>query len=56
MSALILHPYTQRILQSMKENFISELINYFVETNPPDNKGYFHIRVMRLEIGAYSEK
>jgi len=56
MSASILHPYTQRISQSMRENFINELISYFVETNSPENREYFHIRMMRLEIEAYSEK
>jgi hypothetical protein len=40
----------------MRENFINELISYFVETNSPENREYFHIRMMRLEIEAYSEK
>jgi trans-aconitate 2-methyltransferase len=54
--ASILHPYTQRIPESMREGFINELINYFVEINPPDNKGDFHVLMMRLEIETYSEK
>jgi hypothetical protein len=40
----------------MRENFMNELVNSFVETNPPDDKGQVHVRMMRLEIEAYPEK
>jgi trans-aconitate methyltransferase len=56
MIASVLHPYTQRIPQSMRENFMNELVNLFVDANPPDDKGYVHVRMIRLEIEAYPEK
>ncbi len=52
----ILHPYTQQVPQSMRGNFINELVNIFVKNYPPDDKGYVHVQMMRLEIEAYAEK
>ena len=54
--ASILHPYTQRIPQDLKENFMNELVNSYIETNPPDEKGFVHVRMIRVEIEAYPEK
>lgn len=56
MTASILHPYTQRLPQSMRENFMNELVNLFVDDNPLDYKGCVHVRMIRLEIEAYPEK
>jgi trans-aconitate methyltransferase len=53
--ASILHPYTQRIPQDLKEDFVNELINSYIKTNPPDEKGCIHVRMIRLEIEAYPE-
>ncbi len=52
----ILHPYTRQVPQNMQENFINEFVSIFVNNYPPDNKGYVHVRMMRLEIEAYAEK
>jgi len=54
--ASVWHPYTQRIPQSIRENFINEFVNFFVNANPPDDKGYVHVQMIRLEIEAYAEK
>lgn len=56
MIASIMHPYTQRIPQSMREDFTNELVNLYVEANPPDDKGHVHVLMIRLEIEAYPEK
>ena len=50
------HPYTQQVPQELKEDFINELVTLFVNSNPPDDKGYLHVRMIRLEIEAYPEK
>lgn len=54
--ASILHPYTQLVTQNLKEDFVNELVNSYVENNPPDDKGYVHIRMIRVEIEADSEQ
>jgi trans-aconitate 2-methyltransferase len=56
MSASIMHPYIKRIPQNMKEDFMNELIDSFIGTNPLDDKGHSHVRMIRLEIEAYPEK
>jgi trans-aconitate 2-methyltransferase len=50
------HPYTQQVPEELKEEFINELATLFADNNPPDDKGYIHIRMLRLEIEAYPEK
>lgn len=52
----ILHPYTQQVPEIMREDFIAELVNFFVKKYPPDNIGCVHVRMMRLEIEAYAKK
>lgn len=54
--ASILHPYTQKIPQDLKEHFMNELVNSYIEANPPDEKGYVHVRMIRIEIEAYHKK
>ncbi len=55
-SLSILHPYTRQVPQNMQETFINEFVSIFVNNHPPDNKGYVHVRMIRLEIEAYAEK
>ncbi len=50
------HPYIQRVPQELKEDFINELVTLFVKNYPPDDKGYVHVQMKRLEIEAYREK
>lgn len=50
------HPYTQRVPQELKGDFINELVALFVKNYPLDNKGYVHVQMKRLEIEAYPEK
>ena len=50
------HPYIQQVPQELKEDFIGELVTLFVKSYPPDDKGYVHVHMKRLEIEAYREK
>ncbi|HWQ48487.1 MAG TPA: methyltransferase domain-containing protein [Methanosarcina sp.] len=50
------HPYTQQVPQELKEDFINELVALFVKNYSPDDKGYIHVQMRRLEIEAYREK
>jgi trans-aconitate methyltransferase len=50
------HPYTQQVPEELKEEFINELVTRFVGNNPPDDKGFVCIWMVRLEIEAYPEK
>ncbi|AAM05207.1 TPA: methyltransferase domain-containing protein [Methanosarcina acetivorans] len=50
------HPFTQRVPENLKEEFIDELAVNFIKLHPLDNEGYVHIRMVRLEIEADIEK
>ncbi len=45
-------PYTERIPEKMKEEFISEVVDRYVSIHPPDRDGYVHVKMVRLEIEA----
>lgn len=50
------HPYIQQVPSELKEDYINEVIAHFISNNPPDDKGYVHLQMKRLEIEAFSEK
>lgn len=50
------HPFTQRVPESLKDEFTDELVTRFINLHPQDNKGNTHIRMVRLEIEADVEK
>lgn len=50
------HPYIQQVPQELKDDFINELVTLFVMNYPPDDKGYVHVQMKRLEIEAYHKK
>ena len=45
-------PYTERIPENMRNNFINELINSYNNRFPIDDNGLFHIKMVRLEVEA----
>jgi len=47
------NPYTQQVPEELKEEFINELVTLFAGNNPPDDKGYIHILMVRLETFYY---
>ncbi len=45
-------PYLERIPEEEREDFISELIDAYVESFPMDNEGRTHVYMARLEVEA----
>lgn len=45
-------PYTQRVPDSIREEFISAVVNRYVAKHPLDSQGRVHVRMVRLEIDA----
>jgi len=43
-------PYTQRISEARREEFISELVAQYLYEHPLDAEGQTHVRMMRLEV------
>ena len=46
-------PYTQRLPDSIQNEFINELADRYVEKNPADPNGTVHLKIVRLEVEAY---
>jgi trans-aconitate 2-methyltransferase len=45
-------PYTLRLPEEMRENFITELVSRYLHDSPPDSSGRTHVRMVRLEVEA----
>jgi len=45
-------PYTQRVPESSREEFIAAVVERYVAKHPPDGQGRVHVRMVRLEIDA----
>lgn len=45
-------PYTQRVPESLREEFISAVVERYLVKHPIDDKGLVHVRMVRLEIDA----
>jgi trans-aconitate methyltransferase len=45
-------PYTQRVPENLREEFIAAVTDRYVARHPLDADGRFHVRMMRLEIDA----
>jgi trans-aconitate methyltransferase len=45
-------PYTQRVPEDLREEFIAAVTDRYVAKHPPDADGRVHVRMMRLEIDA----
>lgn len=45
-------PYTQRVPEALREQFIAEIVDEYVRAHPPDGEGLVHVRMMRLEVEA----
>lgn len=46
------HPYTERLPSHLVEEFITEIIQSYEKSHPMDKAGFFHIRMVRLEVEA----
>jgi trans-aconitate methyltransferase len=45
-------PYTQRVPQPRREEFIAAVADRYLAKHPPDAEGRVHVRMVRLEIDA----
>jgi trans-aconitate 2-methyltransferase len=45
-------PYTQRVPENVREEFISAAVERYVARHPIDARGQVHVRMVRLEIDA----
>ena len=45
-------PYLERVPEQRREEFITQLIDKYIEKYPPDNEGKIHVNMMRLEVEA----
>lgn len=45
-------PYTQRVPEHLREEFIAAVTERYVARHPPDADGRVHVRMVRLEIDA----
>ena len=48
-------PYTQRVPEDSREEFIAAVTDRYLGKHPPDADGRVHVRMMRLEIDAARE-
>jgi trans-aconitate methyltransferase len=45
-------PYTNRLPVDLRELFLTEVVNQYIETNPVDPNGQTHVAMVRLEVEA----
>ncbi|MBN2403817.1 MAG: methyltransferase domain-containing protein [Spirochaetes bacterium] len=45
-------PYTDRIPMESRADFIDEIIDLYSKSFPADNAGFFHVKMIRLEVEA----
>lgn len=45
-------PFTQRVPEHAREDFISELVDGYLHDFPPDEEGLVHVKAIRLEVEA----
>ncbi|HEY9668031.1 MAG TPA: hypothetical protein V6C91_14565, partial [Coleofasciculaceae cyanobacterium] len=45
-------PYTQRVPEPMREHFVTELVERYLEEHPVTEDGLTHVQMMRLEVEA----
>jgi trans-aconitate 2-methyltransferase len=47
-------PYTQRVPEGLRGDFIDEIVDTYIEKYPLDNDDFIHVKMMRLEVEAVS--
>ena len=45
-------PFTDKIPEDIRDEFVEDIIDEFGERFPPDEQGYYHFNMMRLEVEA----
>ena len=49
-------PYTQRVPEAAREEFIAEVVARYLRKNPVDAQGHVRVGMVRLEIDAMKTK
>lgn len=45
-------PFTQRVPEEDRDDFVSDIVARYVRSHPPDSEGLVHVRMARLEVEA----
>ncbi len=45
-------PYTQRVPEERRDDFVSDIVERYVRSHPPDSDGLVHVQMSRLEVEA----
>ncbi len=45
-------PYTQRVPEYIRQEFIDDMVNRYVNKYPPDSNGFIHVHLIRLDVEA----
>ncbi len=45
-------PYTERLPSELRDGFISEIVDSYINKCPMDGEGYVHVKMVRLEVEA----
>lgn len=45
-------PYTQRVPEHLRDEFVGEIVDRYVQKCPPDDDGTVHVEMVRLEVEA----
>lgn len=45
-------PYTERIPEDLRQEFIDDVVNRYVDKHPPDSEGFIHVQLKRLDVEA----
>jgi trans-aconitate 2-methyltransferase len=48
-------PYTQRVPENLRADFINEIVDRYIRRTPLDANGFAHVRMFRLEVFAVNE-
>jgi trans-aconitate methyltransferase len=46
-------PYTERVPEERRDQFLDAVSRLYISTNPPDEAGQVHVRMMRLRVFAH---
>lgn len=49
-------PYTERIPEKKRENFVQEVVQRYIDRYPTDKDGNVHVKMVRLEVEAVKKK
>jgi trans-aconitate 2-methyltransferase len=45
-------PYTQRVPEKRRDEFVTQVVDRYLERHPPDKRGVIHVHMVRLEVEA----